>query len=158
MQHLLQVSRKIDYALRAMIHLATLPDGVREPLQDVARKNNIPREFLAKIFKVLGDASLVTAVRGPGGGVAIARPPAEISFLEVIEAVEGPVVLNLCLDHTRSCAQSPICSMQAVWRAGQERMLDVYRTTTLASLAAQVAAAPSPSPIRLRTARGAAPR
>ena len=88
MQHLLQVSRKVDYALRAMIYLASQRDGAREPLQEIAKKNSIPRDFLAKILKVLGDAGLVSAIRGPGGGVAIARPPAEISFLDVIEAVE----------------------------------------------------------------------
>lgn len=138
MQHLLQVSRKVDYALRAMIYLASLPDGTREPLQDVARKNNIPREFLAKILKVLGDAGLVSALRGPGGGVSIARPPAKISFLDVIEAVEGPVVLNLCLDDKKGCSQAALCTMQAVWKAGQERMLDVYRTTMLSDLTGQM--------------------
>ena len=123
MQHLLQVSRKVDYALRAMIHLAGLPDGVREPLHEVAQKTGMPKDFLAKIVKVLVDAGLVSALRGPHGGIAIARPPQEISFLDVIEAVEGPVQLNLCLDDTRGCSLSASCTMQAVWRAGQERML-----------------------------------
>jgi Rrf2 family protein len=146
MQHLLQVSRKVDYALRAMIYLAAQPGSPREPLQDIARKNEIPREFLAKILKVLGNAGLVTALRGPGGGVSIARPPSQISFLDVIEAVEGPVVLNLCLDDTRSCSQSSVCTMQSVWKAGQERMLDVYRTTMLSDLVGQTLPTP---PIQL---------
>src|SRR4051794_24352843 len=123
MQHLLQVSRKVDYALRAMIHLAAQPEGTRETLQDIARKNEIPREFLAKILKVLGDAGLVSAIRGPGGGVSMARAPERISFLEVIEAVDGPIVLNLCLDDTKTCSLSSMCTMQGVWKAGQERML-----------------------------------
>jgi Rrf2 family protein len=137
MQHLLQVSRKVDYALRAMIYLATLPEGTREPLQEVAQKNDIPKDFLAKIVKTLTDGGLVSAVRGPHGGVAMARPATEISFLDVIEAVDGPVVLNVCLDDTKGCSLSTSCSMQAVWRAGQERMLDVYRSTTLAELIAR---------------------
>ena len=101
MQHLLQVSRKVDYALRAMIYLAALPDGTREPLQEVAQKNGIPKDFLAKIFKTLADSGLVSAVRGPHGGVAMARAANEVSFLDVIEAVEGPVVLNVCLDDSK---------------------------------------------------------
>jgi Rrf2 family protein len=137
MQHLLQVSRKVDYALRAMIYLAALPEGAREPLQEVAQKNDIPKDFLAKIFKTLGDSGLISAVRGPHGGVAMARPASQISFLDVIEAVDGPVVLNVCLDDTKNCSLGTSCSMQAVWRAGQERMLDVYRATTLAELVAK---------------------
>jgi Rrf2 family protein len=153
MQHLLQVSRKVDYALRAMIYLASQPEGTREPLQDVARKNGIPREFLAKILKPLGDAGLVSAVRGPGGGVALARAASKVSFLDVIEAVEGPVVLNLCLDETKACSQSSICTMQSVWKAGQERMLDVYRTTMLSDLIGHPV---MPVPLTLSAARSEA--
>lgn len=134
MQHLLQVSRKIDYGLRAMIHLAGLPEGVREPLHEVATKVGAPKDFLAKIVRVLGDAGLVSALRGPNGGVAIARPAESISFLEVIEAVEGPIQLNVCLDDHKGCSFSSLCTMQSVWRLGQERMLDVYRSTTIAEL------------------------
>lgn len=149
MQHLLQVSRKVDYALRAMIYLAGLPEGAREPLQEVAQKNDIPKDFLAKIVKTLADSGLVSAVRGPHGGVAIARPVHEISFLDVIEAVDGPVVLNVCLDDTKGCSMSTQCSMQAVWRAGQERMLDVYRATTLGELINK----PAPVPLTHGTTR-----
>lgn len=142
MQHLLRVSRKVDYALRAMIYLASLPEGTREPFKDVAQKNEIPEAFLAKILKTLGDHGLVDALRGPNGGVAIARRPGEISFLDVIEAIEGPVQLNVCLDETQSCSLASSCSMQAVWRAGQERMLDVYRTTMLSDLLGRTAPVP----------------
>jgi Rrf2 family protein len=152
MQHLLQISRKVDYALRAMIYLATLPEGTREPFKEVAHKNEIPKDFLAKILKTLADGGLVTALRGPHGGVAISRPPTEISFLDVIEAVEGPVQLNLCLDDSKSgCSLSSTCTMQSVWRAGQERMLDVYRATKLADL---VPGVPAPVPLLLGSARG----
>lgn len=145
MQHLLQVSRKVDYALRAMIYLAMLPSGTREPFKTVAQRNDIPKDFLAKILKVLADQGLVSALRGPNGGVAIARPPTEISFLDVIEAVEGPITLNVCLDDKRnSCTQTPICTMQAVWREGQERMLDVYRSTKLSDLVARSLGTPVP--------------
>jgi Rrf2 family protein len=154
MQHLLQISRKVDYALRAMIYLAGLPAGEREPQQEVASKNDIPREFLAKILKTLADGGLVKAHRGPHGGVALARPAGEVSFLDVIEAVEGPVVLNLCLDEAQGCSRTTTCSMQAVWRSGQERMLDVYRATKLDTLASGQTA---PVPLNVGRARAEAP-
>src|SRR5438067_9268879 len=135
MQHVLQVSRKIDYGLRAMIHLAGVPAGKISSLQDLSVTLHLPREFMAKILKVLAARGLVRSARGAHGGYQLARPPREISFLEVIEAVEGPVQLNVCLDHKDRCDVSSSCTMYHVWKAGQDRMLEVYRRTTIAELA-----------------------
>ena len=134
MQHVLQISRKIDYGLRAMIHLAGLPVGKIASLQDLSTTLHIPREFLAKILKVLTAGGLVRSSRGAHGGYQLARPARDISFLEVIEAVEGPVQLNVCLDHKDRCEVSANCSMYHVWKAGQDRMLEVYRRISLAEL------------------------
>ena len=85
------------------------------------------------------------AVFGGGrevGRASGARPAAEISFLEVIEAAEGPVQLNVCLDHKDRCDVSSSCTMYHVWKAGQDRMLEVYRRTSLADLVAQDSPAP----------------
>jgi Rrf2 family protein len=142
MQHVLQVSRKIDYGLRAMIHLAGLPVGKISSLQDLSSTLHLPREFLAKILKVLAERGMVRSSRGAHGGYQLARPPREISFLEVIEAVEGPVQLNVCLDHMDRCDVSAGCTMYHVWKAGQDRMLEVYRKTSLAELASEPAEAP----------------
>jgi Rrf2 family protein len=138
MQHVLQISRKIDYALRAVIHLAGLPEGRIASLQDMASTLHLPREFLAKILKVLAGRGLVRSARGAHGGYQLARPARDISFLEVIEGVEGPVQLNVCLDHKDRCDVSSSCTMYDVWKSGQERMLEVYRRTTLAELASPV--------------------
>ena len=135
MQHVLQISRKIDYGLRAMIHLAGLPAGKVTSLQDLSSTLHLPREFLAKILKVLAGRGLVRSSRGAHGGYQLARPARDISFLEVIESVEGPVQLNVCLDHKDRCDVSASCTMYHVWKAGQDRMLDVYKNTTLAELA-----------------------
>lgn len=142
MQHVLQISRKIDYGLRAMIHLAGLPAGRIASLQDLSTTLHLPREFLAKILKVLTARGLVRSSRGARGGYQLARPARDISFLEVIEAVEGPVQLNVCLDHLDRCDVSASCTMYHVWKAGQDRMLEVYRRTSLAELAAEPDAAP----------------
>ena len=96
---------------------------------------HLPREFMAKILKVLAARGLVRSARGAHGGYQLARPARDISFLEVIEAVEGPVQLNVCLDHKDRCDVSSSCTMYEIWKAGQDRMLEVYRRTTLAELA-----------------------
>ena len=134
MQHVLRISRKIDYGLRAMIYLASISAEQVVPFREIARQMLVPEDFLAKILKTLVDQGLVRSTRGPHGGYALARPAAEITFLEVIEAVEGPVALNVCLDD-EGCGKSAACTMVSVWREGQEKMLEVYRAAKLADLA-----------------------
>jgi Rrf2 family protein len=135
MQHVLRISRKIDYGLRAMIYLASVVPGAIVPFREIARQMDVPEDFLAKILKTLVDAGLVRSARGPHGGYVLARSPSEVSFLDVIEAVEGPVALNTCLDGEDACGHSVLCTMTAVWKLGQERMLDVYRQAKLADVA-----------------------
>ena len=135
MQHVLRISRKIDYGLRAMIYLASISLEAVVPFREIARQMDVPEDFLAKILKTLVDQGLVKSTRGPHGGYALARTPIDISFLDVIEAVEGPVALNVCLDGEDACGHTSACTMVEVWRQGQERMLAVYRHARLSELA-----------------------
>jgi Rrf2 family protein len=141
MQHVLRISRKIDYGLRAMIYLASIAPGAVVPFREIARRMAVPEDFLAKILKQLVDQGLVQSTRGPHGGYALARPADDISFLQVIEAVEGPVALNVCLDD-EGCGRSASCTMVGVWREGQEKMLEVYRQAKLSGLRLPGAAEP----------------
>jgi Rrf2 family protein len=133
MQHVLRISRKIDYGLRAMIYLASIPAEEVVPFREIARQMLVPEDFLAKILKTLVDEGLVRSTRGPHGGYALALPSSEISFLQVIEAVEGPIALNVCLDD-EGCGKAAACTMVSVWKEGQEKMLEVYRASKLADL------------------------
>ncbi len=135
MQHALQISRKVDYALRAMIYLASIPATEVVPFREIAKRMGIPADFLPKILKPLTEKGLVRSTRGAHGGYSIGKPASEISFLDVIEAVEGPIVVNLCLDGSDACKLTPSCTMYAVWKLGQEKMLEVYRAAKLDQLA-----------------------
>ena len=135
MQHVLRISRKIDYGLRAMIYLASVAQGSVVPFREIARQMDVPEDFLAKILKTLVDQGLVRSMRGPHGGYSLARQAGDISVLDVIEAVEGPVAINVCLDGDDPCGKAPACTMVSVWRKGQEKMLEVYRESKLAELA-----------------------
>jgi len=137
MQHVLRISRKIDYGLRAMIYLASIPSDAVVPFREIARQMMVPEDFLAKILKTLVDQGMARSARGPHGGYALARPSSDISFLDVIEAVEGPIAINVCLDGEDPCGKMSACTMVSVWRKGQERMLDVYRQTKLSELVLQ---------------------
>jgi Rrf2 family protein len=136
MQHALQISRRIEYGTRAMVYLASLPEGMATSFREIAAKMAIPQQFLAKILKTLVKAKLVRSTRGARGGYSLAKPASVVSFLDVIEAVEGPVGVNLCTEADHGgCHFTGACTMLSVWRAGQERMLEVYRTTKLDRLA-----------------------
>jgi Rrf2 family protein len=137
MQHVLRISRKIDYGLRAMIYLASIPPAMVVPFREIARQMMVPEDFLAKILKTLVDEGLVKSTRGPHGGYTLAKPSADINFLTIIEAVEGPIAINVCLDGADPCSKAEFCTMVDVWRRGQEKMLEVYRETPLAALALQ---------------------
>src|SRR5512140_806113 len=158
MQHVLRISRKIDYGLRAMIYLASVAPGAVVPFREIARQMDVPEDFLAKILKTLVDAQLVRSTRGPHGGYALARAAAEVSFLDVIEAVEGPVALNVCLDHEDACGHSTLCPMTSVWKLGQERMLDVYRQASLADVAFRPADDGSIGLVQLQLGRAKPPQ
>jgi Rrf2 family protein len=120
-----------------MIYLASIEAEVVVPFREVARQMDIPEDFLAKILKTLVDAGMVKSTRGPHGGYALARAAADISFLDIIEAVEGPIAMNVCLEEDDGCKHSNSCTMVHVWREGQQKMLDVYRAAKLSDLAAK---------------------
>jgi Rrf2 family protein len=131
---LMQIPRKIEYALRAMIHLADNPGGVARGTE-IARMEHIPKYYLEKVIRDLMRRGLVRARRGPGGGYQLARPPETISFRDVIEAVEGPITLNVCVDGSAACNLQPTCRMFRVWEEGQRVLLDVFSHTTLSEVA-----------------------
>jgi len=136
MQHPLQISRKIEYGLRAMAFLASLQPGERVAGTEISRRMDIPSDFLSKILKTLVQKQLIRSSRGATGGYELAKPAKEISFLDVIEAVEGPVVVNVCQGEAHeACKVSSVCTMYSVWKWGQQKMLEVYRTVTLDQIA-----------------------
>lgn len=149
MQHPLQISRKIDYGLRAMVFLASMAPEDVVPFREIGRRMDVPEDFLAKILKTLVARKLVQSTRGARGGYRLARPPAEISMLDVIEAVEGPVRVNVCQDNHDACRLSRSCTMYGVWKLGQERMLEVYRSARLDRLAMTEMRAPNSRPVPL---------
>lgn len=112
----MQLSRKADYALRAVTHFAGLPKGQLSSIGTVAEAQQIPREFLAKILKDLTWAGILVSYQGVTGGYRLARAPKDISFLNVIEAMEGPISLNLCTQESRcECERMGSCRMHDFW-------------------------------------------
>lgn len=131
---LMQISRRVDYGLRAVIYLSAQEPERSCSLAEIARHQGVPRKFLEKIVRDLIRADLVGSKRGPDGGYHLARPPREISFQDVIEALEGPIAVNACMNRDPNCSHLPRCAMLGVWSEVQRRVVDVFSRTTLADL------------------------
>lgn len=134
----MQLTRGADYGVRVMIQLA-LPecDGQRHSLPELAEATEAPESFLSKVLQSLAHAGLITSRRGQAGGFRITPRGRQSSMREVIEAVDGPVCLNACLVHGRSCARKAHCPAHPVWARAQQAMFDVLSNITVAALAAQ---------------------
>jgi Rrf2 family protein len=130
----MQVSRKVDYALRAMINLARQAPGRAASVAEISAVEAVPKKFLEKIIQELIHAGLVVSRRGAHGGYAVARDPTKISFKDVIEAVEGPLTLNICVGDLRHCAVSSTCGMHHIWSEGQRRLTELFAATKLTDL------------------------
>lgn len=130
----MQVSRKVDYALRAIIYLSLQKNGCPIPVKEIASRRRIPRKFLEKIIQDLIRSGLVKSHRGAHGGYTMARAADHVSFRDVIEAVEGPISINACLTEHQDCSVLASCNMQQIWQEGQRRMLEYFSDTTLADL------------------------
>ena len=134
----MQVSRKVDYALRAVIYLSEQDTTRPLPAKEIAARRRIPIKFLEKIIRDLMHHGIVRSHRGAHGGYTLSRPPGQISFREVIEALEGPISLNVCVAGQRDCSVLSTCNMQRVWQEGQRRVMEYFSETTLADLAKHV--------------------
>jgi Rrf2 family protein len=100
-------------------------------LEEMCRQRDLPRQYMVKIFGQLARANLIRAVRGKGGGYVLARPPADITLLAVIEAVEGPLAVNLCQQTPAACPNSLACPVQPVWHDLQEKIRQALSSHTL---------------------------
>jgi Rrf2 family protein len=131
----MQVSRKVDYALRAVIHLANAEaHGGTTTVAEIAERERLPRQFLEKIVQQLIRKGVVRSRRGPHGGYVLARPAEEVTFRDVIEALEGPISLNVCVGDHPDCFLLGACGMNRVWAEGQRRVMDLFQSTTIASV------------------------
>jgi Rrf2 family protein len=130
----LRVTKTDDYAMRAMLHLACLPEGSTAMRLEIARALDSPSSFMAKVLRRLVHAKLLESTRGAHGGFSLARPTSEITFLEVLEAIEGPLHLVGQSSDESENAREAECPATAVWSLVEDGMRDILATTTLEDL------------------------
>ena len=128
---LMQIPRRVDYGLRAVIYLSLQDPERCCSIAEIAQQQGVPKKFLEKIIQDLIRGGLIKSKRGACGGYTLARSPDEISFYEVIEALEGPIAVNACMDQHMNCEQLPRCSILNVWREVQRQVTEVFTSTTI---------------------------
>jgi Rrf2 family protein len=125
----MQITRQADYAIRAVLYLTQIGSSQRAATSTVAQKQHIPPSFLAKIISQLSIAGLLQTSRGARGGVKLARDPHEISLLDVVEAIDGPILLNECVGDPGDCEDKDNCPMHPIWNDAQEALVKRLRET-----------------------------
>lgn len=126
----MQITRQADYALRAMLYLAQLEPAKRAATSQIAEEQHIPPSFLAKIISQLSIAGLIHTSRGARGGVSLARTPDDITILEVVEAIDGPIALNECTGNPDDCTFGLTCLLRPLWCEAQAELVEKLRSTT----------------------------
>jgi Rrf2 family protein len=139
---MLRLSKKADYALMAMKHLALRGEHGSSSAREIATCYDIPIELLAKVLQRLVRSGLLASHQGTRGGYELARRPMEISVADVIQAIDGPVTVTACSTDEATCDQFAKCNVRdPLWRV-RERILSALDECTIAELAAD------PTPIR----------
>lgn len=130
----MQITRQADYAIRAILYLAEKDPNLRASTSQIAEQKHIPPSFLAKIISQLSIAGLILTSRGARGGVSLARPADQISIMEVVEAIDGPIALNQCTFSTlQTCPFGGNCPVHDMWMDAQTQLVDKLKNTTFDS-------------------------
>ena len=141
---MLRLSKKADYALIAMKHLALRGEHGSSSAREIAEQYDVPIELMAKVLQRLVRRGLLASHQGTRGGYELARRPGQISVADVIQAIEGPVTVTVCSPaDDGQCDQFAKCNVRdSLWRV-RERILSALEECTIAELAAE---APQGSP------------
>jgi len=130
----MRLTRGSDYGLRGMIYLASQPADKVSLIHEIAQSQEIPDNYLAKIFQDLAKNGLIRSHRGRKGGFALARPADEITLRQAIEAIQGPLALNDCLDPRQRCELAGKCCLHQALREAQNKLFQVLDGITLRDL------------------------
>lgn len=136
---LMNIGKRVDYAVRALSYLAAQPSGTVVSRREIQIKQDIPSYFLSKIMKQLVGGRLVESYMGSRGGFRLKKPAAHINLKEVYECLEGPLLLMECLEGgEQACQYCEVCNQISVWGEAQRRLAEYLASVTLGQIADKV--------------------
>ncbi|HKD10234.1 MAG TPA: Rrf2 family transcriptional regulator [Bryobacteraceae bacterium] len=130
---LLKLTKKADYGLIALRHLASVPGGTAST-KDIAEAYRLPVPLLAKVLQRLTKARILQSIPGTNGGYRLAREARRISALEVVRAIDGPVILTHCFTDHGTCDQASNCTVREPLRRVHEAILELLNKFTITDL------------------------
>ena len=143
---MLRLSKKADYALMAMKHLACKMGEPSTSAREIAEQYDIPIELMAKVLQRLVRTGLLISTQGTRGGYTLSRPSAAISIADVIQAIDGPFTVTACSTENNGCEQYSKCNIRdPLWQI-KERIVATLGTVTIAEMAAENDM-PGPAPV-----------
>ncbi len=131
----MRLTRQADYAVRVMLDLALQPLDVPIPRAQIQARQDVPAAYLAKIIQALARAGLVRTRPGARGGVTLNAPAEAVTLLQVIEAAEGPIRLNRCVEAPGACPRDRFCPVHPFWVRLQALLTRELGGVTIAALA-----------------------
>ena len=139
---MLRLSKKADYALMAMKHLAQTAGAPSTSAREIAEQYDIPIELMAKVLQRLVRAGLLVSTQGTRGGYTLSRPSSSVSVADVIQAIDGPLTVTACSIESDSCGQYSKCSVRdPLWRI-KDRIVSALSATSVADLAVDLSQPP----------------
>jgi Rrf2 family protein len=150
---MLRLSKKADYALMAMKHLACTSSVPSTSAREIAAQYDIPIELMAKVLQRLVRTGLLISTQGTRGGYTLSRPPAAISVADVIQAIDGPFTVTACSSQNNECEQYSKCNIRdPLWQI-KERIIATLGTVTIAEMSAEQEL-PPPAPVAVMRRAG----
>ena len=131
----MKLSTRVRYGLRATVDLAENHNGEPVSMAAIAKNHGISRKYLHAILTLLKSAGYIRSVRGTGGGYVLTREPSDVTVVEIVEALEGPLAITECVNEEGVCDRSEDCVTRVVWRELSEAVRQVLSGITLEELA-----------------------
>ena len=128
-------SRSAEYAIRALIHMATLAPGEYAMAKHIAAAAGIPAPFLAKILQDMARDGFLRSSKGPRGGFRLSLPAEEISLRRIVDAVDGAGRYQRCIGGSPECNDRAPCGLHDSWKALRSRIIEYLEHTSIADLA-----------------------
>jgi len=151
---MLKLTKKADYGLIALRHLAVIPGGrASASAKDIADAYGIPLPLLAKVLQKLAKAGLLTSEQGTNGGYRLSRDPREISALEVIRTIDGPIILTQCFTEHAECNQSELCPVREPLRKVHEGVLRLLSNISISDMSHDDMPVPTIEPAAIQLTR-----
>jgi Rrf2 family protein len=130
----MQITQTADYAVRTVVYLALHGNGGPVAASVIAKEMMIPGDYISKVIQALARAGLVESIAGRNGGAQLARTPAELSMLGIVEAVDGPVALTRCVIRPGACPRDTYCVVHGFWQLAQDGLIGLLSKTTIADI------------------------